>query len=77
MGGNEWDNYIFVNDFASDEQTPQEQPMAIVPRAKEDKEPVASGLLLMLLLCGAFVASKSGGCEECGEATETDVCMHG
>ncbi|KAJ4341129.1 hypothetical protein N0V95_007322 [Ascochyta clinopodiicola] len=60
MGGNEWDNYIFVNDFASDEQTPQEQPMAIVPRAKEEKEPVASGLLLMLLLCGAFVASKSG-----------------
>lgn len=60
MGGNEWDNYIFVNDYASDEHTPQEQPMAIVPRAKEDKEPVASGLLLMLLLCGAFVASKSG-----------------
>lgn len=59
MGGNEWDNYIFVNDFASDAQTPQE-PMAIVPRAKEEKEPVASGLLLMLLLCGAFVASKSG-----------------
>lgn len=60
MGGNEWDNYIFVNDFASDAQTPQEQPMSIVPRAKEEKEPVASGLLLMLLLCGAFVASKSG-----------------
>lgn len=61
MGGNEWDNYIFVNDqFGSDAQSPQQQPMSIVPRAKEEKEPAASGLLLMLLLCGAFVASKSG-----------------
>jgi hypothetical protein len=60
MGSNEWDNYIFVNDFASDEQTPQEQSLAVVGRQKEEDKPVASGLLLMLLLCGAFVASKSG-----------------
>ncbi|PVH98143.1 hypothetical protein DM02DRAFT_657619 [Periconia macrospinosa] len=66
MGNSEWDNYIFVNDFVSDEQTPgpqqpQEQSLALVPRAKEEDKPVASGLLLMLLLCGAFVASKSAG----------------
>lgn len=61
MGHNDWDNYIFVNDFASDDQqTPQEQTLAVVPRAKDEDKPVASGLLLMLLLCGAFVASKSG-----------------
>ncbi|KAF2634669.1 hypothetical protein P280DRAFT_538341 [Massarina eburnea CBS 473.64] len=64
MGNSEWDNYIFVNDFVSDEQTPgqqQEQSLSLVPRAKEEDKPVASGLLLMLLLCGAFVASKSAG----------------
>lgn len=63
MGNSDWDNYIFVNDFASDEQTPQQhqdQPLALVSRSKDEDKPVASGLLLMLLLCGAFVASKSG-----------------
>lgn len=64
MGNSEWDNYIFVNDFASDEQTPpqhnQEQALSLVSRSKDEDKPVASGLLLMLLLCGAFVASKSG-----------------
>ncbi|CAO2656966.1 Nn.00g057690.m01.CDS01 [Neocucurbitaria sp. VM-36] len=63
MGNSDWDNYIFVNDFASDEQTPQQnqdQPLSLVSRSKDEDKPVASGLLLMLLLCGAFVASKSG-----------------
>ncbi|KAL5121263.1 hypothetical protein ACEQ8H_000731 [Pleosporales sp. CAS-2024a] len=63
MGTNDWDNYIFVNDFASDEPTPQTNPqnnMALVSRSKDEDKPVASGLLLMLLLCGAFVASNSG-----------------
>jgi hypothetical protein len=66
MGNAEWDNYIFVNDFAPDDQTsapqPQEQSLVVAPKAKdtEDKSG-ASGLLLMLLLCGAFVASKSTG----------------
>lgn len=64
MGHSDWDNYIFVNDFASDDQaTPQgnqEQALTLVSRSKEEDKPVASGLLLMLLLCGAFVASKSG-----------------
>ncbi|KAL6704718.1 hypothetical protein ACN47E_007639 [Coniothyrium glycines] len=63
IGSNDWDNYIFVNDdFASDEQTPPQQTheLALVSRSKDEDKPVASGLLLMLLLCGAFVASKSG-----------------
>ena len=65
MGNTEWDNYIFVNDFAPDDQStaqPQEQSLVVAPRVKdaEDKSG-ASGLLLMLLLCGAFVASKSSG----------------
>ncbi|KAF2468140.1 uncharacterized protein BDR25DRAFT_326912 [Lindgomyces ingoldianus] len=64
MGTNEWDNYIFVNDFVVDEQTPQpqEQALVVASRSKDTEDkPVASGLLLMLLLCGAFVASKSSG----------------
>ena len=69
MGHSDWDSYIFVGDFASDEQTPPQHPppqqptqeLPLVPRTTKDEEkPVASGLLLMLLLCGAFVASKSG-----------------
>jgi hypothetical protein len=65
MGPSDWDNYIFVNDFVVDESTPgpqqQEQSLIVAPRAKDvEDKPVASGLLLMLLLCGAFVASKSG-----------------
>ncbi|KAF2869256.1 hypothetical protein BDV95DRAFT_498011 [Massariosphaeria phaeospora] len=62
MGHNEWDNYIFVDNF--DDQTPappQEQSLVVASRAKDEEKPVASGLLLMLLLCGAFVASKSSG----------------
>lgn len=72
MGGNEWDNYIY-NDFCMEEangqqqQQQQQQPMEtslVLNRNKKDanepEKPVASGLLLMLLLCGAFVASNSG-----------------
>ncbi|GME22234.1 Basic-leucine zipper (bZIP) transcription factor [Neofusicoccum parvum] len=64
MGGNEWDSYIY-NDFCMEEANGQ-QPMEtslVVSRKKdtaEQEKPVASGLLLMLLLCGAFVASNSG-----------------
>lgn len=64
MGNSEWENYVFVGDFVVDEQTPQqpqEQTLAVIPRPKDEDKPVASGLLLMLLLCGAFVASKSSG----------------
>ncbi|OJD32924.1 bzip transcription factor [Diplodia corticola] len=71
MGGNEWDSYIY-NDFCMEEangqqqQQQQQQPMetSLVNRSRKDvsepEKPAASGLLLMLLLCGAFVASNSG-----------------
>ncbi|KAF2754079.1 hypothetical protein EJ05DRAFT_494523 [Pseudovirgaria hyperparasitica] len=71
MGASDWDNYIFVDEYA--EQQPgqhvtQPQPetsLVVSHRSKdlvsEQEKPVASGLLLMLLLCGAFVASKSSG----------------
>ncbi|KAF2013261.1 hypothetical protein BU24DRAFT_411025 [Aaosphaeria arxii CBS 175.79] len=67
MGNNDWDNYIFVDDcFDPDQnnaaQQPQEQALVVAPRTKDaDEKSGASGLLLMLLLCGAFVASKSTG----------------
>lgn len=71
MGTNEWDvdNYVFIDDFCMDQQPQQPQPqpenaLVVAARKKEtvsDDKPVASGLLLMLLLCGAFVASKSSG----------------
>ena len=70
-----WDN--FVNDPFAEEAAPQAQQPAqqtalvISPKKKgpmfahsgsqDAEKPVASGLLLMLLLCGAFVASKSSG----------------
>ncbi|KAF2186827.1 hypothetical protein K469DRAFT_725509 [Zopfia rhizophila CBS 207.26] len=66
MGSNDWDNFVFVNDFVVDEQPPvpqqQQQSLIVASRSKDvEDKPVASGLLLMLLLCGAFVASKSSG----------------
>jgi len=71
MGAGDWDNYIFVDNFGlepeSTHQRQQSQETAIVVphRKKEslisDDKPVASGFLFMLLLCGAFVASKSSG----------------
>jgi len=65
--GNEWDDYNFINDLNGDgDMTPaQNQTTLIVAPRKKDavdsEQPVASGLLLMLLLCGAFVASRSSG----------------
>ena len=62
----EWDDYTYINDLNVDGeiQTPQNQT-TFTPRKKEpvadSEQPVASGLLLMLLLCGAFVASRSSG----------------
>ncbi|KAF2836570.1 hypothetical protein M501DRAFT_939754 [Patellaria atrata CBS 101060] len=67
--GNELNDFIFVQDeFIDTDAVTQpsfEQPETslVVARRKDttDDKPVASGLLLMLLLCGAFVASKSSG----------------
>jgi hypothetical protein len=71
----DWDPYIWVNDVMDSEQQQPSQPKAhgnettlvVAQRRKENfsvddtDKPVASGLLLMLLLCGAFVASRSSG----------------
>ncbi|KIM97630.1 hypothetical protein OIDMADRAFT_129628 [Oidiodendron maius Zn] len=58
-----WDNISFVNDFAADGEVKTEG--SLVPSKKvensllsDPEKPAAQGLLLMLLLFGAFVASK-------------------
>jgi hypothetical protein len=57
-----WDNISFLNDFTTDGDVKVEN--TIVPAKKENllagesEKPAAQGLLLMLLLVGAFVASK-------------------
>jgi len=62
-----WDSISFLNDFASDNDAcikPESAaPVTLsltLPKKAEgsDDKPAAQGLLLMLLLCGAFVASK-------------------
>lgn len=73
MGPADWDSYIFVDELNA--ETPSQQPssqvvestetsLILADRTKElnsEDKPAASGLLLMLLLFGAFVASKSSG----------------
>ncbi|CAL3966319.1 unnamed protein product [Diplocarpon coronariae] len=58
-----WDNISFLNDFAPEPEVKAE--LSLVPVRKvensllsEPEKPAAQGLLLMLLLVGAFVASK-------------------
>jgi hypothetical protein len=63
MDGNDWD--FLLNDFCvdSDGQKPQETSLVLAPKKKEgvaeDEKPIASGFLMLLLLCGAWVATKS------------------
>jgi len=74
MGGNDFDNdFGLFGDMISNEvfpsiqqQAPSETTLVVSHRKKQSNEisedkAVPSGLLLMLLLCGAFVASKSSG----------------
>lgn len=64
MDGGAWDSISFLNDYALEAEVKVEQ--AVVPAKKAEnamladtEKPVAAqGLLLMLLLFGAFVASK-------------------
>ncbi|KAI9848633.1 MAG: hypothetical protein M1838_000472 [Thelocarpon superellum] len=64
MEGNSWDQFGFIHDFSMEPEARPENAL-IFPGRKVDKaahesdKPAASGLLLILLLCGAFVASKS------------------
>ncbi|KZF23852.1 hypothetical protein L228DRAFT_267813 [Xylona heveae TC161] len=64
MDESPWDS-LFVNDFGIDNtEQPTETSLVVAkkpekPSFKDEDKPAASGLLLMLLLFGAFVASKS------------------
>ena len=66
-GSPQWDDFTFVNSSsAMGADLPKSADSAlsarqrdVKPHAKED-EPAVTGLLLMLLLCGAWVASSSG-----------------
>jgi hypothetical protein len=56
-----WDNISFLNDFSADADVKVEN--SLIPTKKidllnEPEKPAAQGLLVMLLLFGAFVASK-------------------
>ncbi|TVY85445.1 hypothetical protein LSUE1_G000145 [Lachnellula suecica] len=60
-----WDNISFLNDYSVENEVKVENTQALVPVKKvensllsEPEKPAAQGLLLMLLLVGAFVASK-------------------
>ena len=58
-----WDNISFLNDFSVDPEVKVENSLVPAKKAEnsllsEPEKPAAQGLLLMLLLFGAFVASK-------------------
>ncbi|PQE11576.1 bZIP transcription factor protein [Rutstroemia sp. NJR-2017a WRK4] len=62
MDGN-WDNISFLNDFSIESEVKVENSLVPAKKAEtsllsEPEKPAAQGLLLMLLLVGAFVASK-------------------
>ncbi|MCJ1405027.1 hypothetical protein MMC11_008253 [Xylographa trunciseda] len=63
MDGSPWDNFSLANDFSIETENAMGNPMMIEakrskPAIKEDDKIAASGFLLMLLLCGAWVASR-------------------
>jgi hypothetical protein len=54
-----WDNISFLNDFAPEPEVKIENSLVPVKKPDMDAEkPAAQGLLMLLLLFGAFVASK-------------------
>ena len=63
MGNSPWD-YALVNDFNLESEHQPETSLVVLPPKKEKSGPkfeeqsATSGLLLMLLLCGAWVASN-------------------
>ena len=67
MNSSPWDNFSMVNDFSMETEPVQhDHSLVISPKkerqlAKDDERGAASGLLLMLLLCGAWMASNSSG----------------
>lgn len=73
MGAHDWDNFTFVNDiqsgntedFAFDPKPAEKKPSTGADSKSSaeatNEQPIASGLLFMLLLCGAWIASKPAG----------------
>ncbi|KAF2432875.1 hypothetical protein EJ08DRAFT_669110 [Tothia fuscella] len=63
MESNDWDFLNFDMDSGVADQKPQETSLVLAPKKKdglpEDEKPIASGFLMLLLLCGAWVATKS------------------
>lgn len=55
-----WDNISFLNDFPTEPEVKIENSLVPLkkPESSDPEKPAAQGLLLMLLLFGAFVASK-------------------
>lgn len=62
MDSSPWENFSLANDFSLDTDTSLGPAIAEPKRAKaavkEEDKTAASGFLLMLLLCGAWVASR-------------------
>lgn len=64
MENSPWDNFTMVNDFSVEPDVKQENPLAVMPKkertcSRDEDKTATSGLLLMLLLCGAWVASSN------------------
>ena len=64
MHSSPWENFSVVNDFSIETEPQTDTPAALSsnqakPTIKEDDRTAASGFLLLLLLCGAWVASRS------------------
>lgn len=64
MESSPWDNFSMGNDFNMDAEPRQETSLVVLPKKeklpiKDDDKAATSGLLLMLLLCGAWVASNN------------------
>ena len=61
---NSWDDFPMGNDFSIETEPRPDTAMVVAPKQEannhaQDDKGVTSGFLLMLLLCGAWVASRS------------------
>lgn len=66
MESSPWDNFSMANDFGLESDVQGEKPIGVLTRSEEhglkgEDKAGASGLLLMLLLFGAWVASRGAG----------------
>ena len=64
MESSPWDNFSMVNEFNMDMEPKPETSLVVLPKKekatnKDDDRTATSGLLLMLLLCGAWVTSSN------------------